>query len=59
MEVKVDHPKEQLVTTVKKGAFNGINVVQGDDLIYIDEDRVRKFVAAVRAVASDFLGEEV
>ena len=59
MEVKVDHTSEQLVTTVKKGAFNGISVVQGDDLIYIDEDSVRKFVAAVRAVASYLLGEEV
>lgn len=59
MEVTIDHNNDQLVATVKINIFGGINVVQGDDLIYISEDNVREFVAAVRAVASHILGEEV
>lgn len=59
MEVKIDHGNEEFVITVKGSIFGGINVKQGDDLIYIGKEKIRGFVAAVRAVASDTLGEEV
>lgn len=59
MEMKIDHSNEVLAITVKSNIFDGINIVQGDDLIYIGEEKIRGFVAAVRAVASDILGEEV
>ena len=60
MEVKIKNADDQLVTTVKIDMFGEINIVQGgDDLIYIEESRLREFVAAVRSVASHILGEEV
>ncbi len=60
MEVKIKNTGDQLVTMVKIDMFGEINIVQGsDDLIFIEENRLREFVAAVRAVASHILGEEV
>lgn len=69
MEVKIDHSNEKMVITVKDSIFGEIEVSRGDDriyivqgsddLIFIEENRLREFVAAVRAVASDLLGEEV
>lgn len=59
MEVKLEHDNKELEITVKGNVFGGINIVQGDDLIYIVEGRFKEFAAAIRAVASDMMGEEV
>jgi len=57
--ITVEHKSEEMVIRVHKGMFGGLTVSQGDDLIYVDPDKIKLFVAAVRAVASDMLGEEV
>jgi hypothetical protein len=57
--ITIVNKNDELVIKVHKGMFGGLSVDQGDDLIYVDPDNIKLFVAAVRAVATDMLGEEV
>lgn len=58
--ITIEHEKEDLKITVYKGMFGGgLMVDQGNDLIYVNPNSIKMFVAAVRAVASEMLGEEV
>lgn len=59
MKVKIDHSNEKMVITVEESALGGLAIHQGDDMIYVHTDNIKLFVAAVQAVASDMLGEEV
>lgn len=59
MKMKIDHSNEKMVITVEESALGGLAIHQGDDMIYVHTDNIKLFVAAVRAVASDMLGEEV
>lgn len=57
--ITIAHESEELVIRVRKGMFGGLTVDQWDDHIYVDPEDIKLFVAAVRAVATDILGEEV
>lgn len=57
--ITIAHENEELVIRVRKNMFKGMAVFQGDDHIYVHPDDIKLFVAAVRAVATDILGEEV
>lgn len=55
----ISHESEELVIRVREGLVGGMTVFQGDDHIYVDPEDIKKFVVAVRMVASHILGEEV
>lgn len=57
--ITIEHKSGEMVIRVDEAAIGGIWVYQGDDTIYVDPDDIKLFVAAVRAVATDILGEEV
>jgi len=57
--ITIEHENKALVIEVKESLVDGLAVEQGDDLIYVKRDNIKLFVAAVRAVATDMLGEEV
>lgn len=57
--ITVPHENGELAIKVKESIVDGLAVEQGDDLIYVKRDNIKLFVAAVRAVASDMLKEEV
>jgi hypothetical protein len=57
--IRIESKNDEMVIIVYKGKFGDLEIRQGDDLIYIHQDNVRLMVAAVRAVATDMLGEEV
>lgn len=57
--ITIEHANKELVIEVKESLVDGLAVQQGDDLIYVKRDNIKLFVAAVRAVATDMLGEEV
>lgn len=57
--ITIEHENGALAIKVSTAFFGGIHVRQGDDLIYVNPDDIKLFVAAVRAVATDILGEEV
>ncbi len=57
--IKIENANESLVISVQENEFGDLDVVQGDDLIYVYREDIKLFVAAVRAVATDMLGEEV
>jgi hypothetical protein len=57
--ITIEHANKELVIEVKESLVDGLAVQQGDDLIYVKRDNIKLFVAAVRAVATDMLKEEV
>lgn len=57
--ITIEHENKELEIKVYKNMSDGLTVDQGDDLIYVDTDNIKLLLAAVRAVATDILGEEV
>ncbi len=59
MSIKIMTTSPEMDIEVDLGAGEGMVIWQGNDLVYVDKDLLKLFIAAVNAVGYDILGEEV
>lgn len=59
MKIKIADTNTLMEICIERSRFDGINIFQGDDHVYITFDMIRLFVSAINVVAKDILGEAV
>jgi len=58
-KIVVKDQRPEMNIEVDLGAGGGMVIWQGNDLVYVDKDLLKLFIAAVNTVGYDILGEEV
>lgn len=58
-KIVVRDQRPEMDIEVDLGAGEGMVIWQGNDLVYVDKDLLKLFIAAVNTVGYDILGEEV